>query len=243
MIFKRHSFQSAFLFFTIRFQCLCLRGLSLTSLRNFPILKTLKNSGWILISLVIHVVVGLFLWSGPRGSVSSEAVEIVDLTLTAALVGGGGHKAAPNAVKAQANQSAKTQVSANGQEQTSTAQETASESSAVETSAGAGDDGSGNGETVGWNQVTRLPKVAKEVKATYPEEAKQARVDGPVNLEILIDRTGKVREVKMLSGPGFGLNESAIEAVKQFEFQPALRGSDSVAVKIRYTYRFKLGVN
>ena len=81
------------------------------------------------------------------------------------------------------------------------------------------------------------------MKASYPEEAKKARVDGPVNLEVLIDRKGVVREVKVLSGPGFGLNESAIEALKQFEFQPARRGDEPVAVKIRYTYRFKLGVN
>lgn len=174
----------------------------------------------------------------------SEAVEVVDLTLTAPLVGGGGRKAVPNTVKAVTTQSAKTQVSAEGQSESTTTQETASESSAEEATTGtSGEDGMGSGEAVGWNQVTRLPRVAKEVKATYPEEAKQARIDGPVSLEILIDRTGKVRDVKMLNGPGYGLNESAIEAVKQFEFQPALRGSESVAVKIRYTYRFKLGVN
>jgi protein TonB len=207
-------------------------------------LKALKKSIWIFISLFLHVLVGLVLWSSPQGSTSSEAVEVVDLTLTEPLVGGGGRKAIPNTVKAVTTQSAKTQVSAEGQSESTTTQETASESSAEETTTGAsGEDGMGSGEAVGWNQVTRLPRVAKEVKATYPEEAKQARIDGPVNLEILIDRTGKVRDVKMLNGPGYGLNESAIEAVKQFEFQPALRGSDSVAVKIRYTYRFKLGVN
>ncbi len=85
--------------------------------------------------------------------------------------------------------------------------------------------------------------MSKEFKAAYPDEAKKAGVDGPVILEILIDRTGHVQDVLIIKGPGYGLNESALEAIKKFEFKPAFKGSDAVAVKIRYTYRFKLGVN
>ncbi|AFY03149.1 TonB-like protein [Bdellovibrio bacteriovorus str. Tiberius] len=108
-----------------------------------------------------------------------------------------------------------------------------------------GTDGGGGDSTapVGFSEITRLPKVKREFKAQYPEEAKKAAVDGPVILEILIDREGKVRHVQVLSGPGHGLNESAVEALKKFEFQPAFKGEESVAVRIRYTYRFKLEVN
>ncbi|WP_374029333.1 energy transducer TonB [Bdellovibrio bacteriovorus] len=81
------------------------------------------------------------------------------------------------------------------------------------------------------------------MKASYPEEAKKAGIDGPVILEVLIDSRGKVKDVQLVSGPGHGLNESAISALKQFEFLPAQKGADPVSVKIRYTYRFKLGVN
>ncbi|NUN07027.1 MAG: energy transducer TonB [Bdellovibrio sp.] len=83
----------------------------------------------------------------------------------------------------------------------------------------------------------------REVKATYPLEAKKAGIAGPVVLDILVDSVGKVRDIHVVSGPGFGLNESAVEALRKFEFRPALKGANSVAVKIRYTYRFKLDVN
>lgn len=104
----------------------------------------------------------------------------------------------------------------------------------------------GNGESLtpaSWGSVTRFPKVVKEFKPVYPNEAKAAGVAGAVILNVLVDAKGKVREVQVVSGPGFGLNESAVEALKQFEFLPAQVGSDSVPVKIRYTYRFKLEIN
>ncbi len=101
----------------------------------------------------------------------------------------------------------------------------------------------GDSETVSWSELTRLPKVHKEVQAQYPEEAKKARVDGPVHAELVIGRDGKVRHVHLLQGPGHGLNESALNALRQFEFHPAFKGNESVAVKIRYTYRFKLDIN
>lgn len=106
----------------------------------------------------------------------------------------------------------------------------------------AGDD-SASSSAFGWKEVTRLPKVLKEVKATYPAAAKQAQVAGAVVLDVVIAQDGKVRDVQLVQGPGHGLNESAMEALKQFQFSPAYKDNAAVAVKIRYTYRFKLDVN
>lgn len=88
--------------------------------------------------------------------------------------------------------------------------------------------------------VTQMPKIKKEVRAPYPEEAKKNGVEGPVIMDVLIDPTGRVREVIVLSGPGFGLNEAAVQALKQFEFAPARVQEQFVAVKIKYKYTFKL---
>lgn len=88
--------------------------------------------------------------------------------------------------------------------------------------------------------VTQMPKVRKEVRALYPPDAKKAGITGAVVIEILIDQKGNVREAKVISGPGSGLNEAAVEALKQFEFSPAQIKDQSVAVKVRYTYRFVL---
>jgi periplasmic protein TonB len=88
--------------------------------------------------------------------------------------------------------------------------------------------------------VTSMPVLVSEVRIPYPEEAKKAGIEGPVIMELLIDAAGKVRQVSLIKGPGFGLNEAALEAIKNFQFRPAQIKDQAVAVKIRYTYRFVL---
>lgn len=88
--------------------------------------------------------------------------------------------------------------------------------------------------------VTQMPRLRSEVRIPYPEEAKKAGVEGPVVMDLLIDKAGRVRKVDLVKGPGFGLNEAAVQALQKFEFLPGQVGGDAVAVKIRYTYRFVL---
>jgi len=88
--------------------------------------------------------------------------------------------------------------------------------------------------------VNKMPRVKKEVRLPYPAEAKKQGVDGVVLLDILIDEKGQVRQVTLVKGVGYGLDESAIEAIRGFEFEPAYMDQKPVAVKIRYAYRFVL---
>lgn len=88
--------------------------------------------------------------------------------------------------------------------------------------------------------VSEMPGVASEVRIPYPPEARAKGIEGPVVMDILIDDKGTVREAKLLSGPGAGLNEAALEAVKRFRFRPAKMDGNPVAVRIRYAYRFVL---
>ncbi|MBC7420670.1 MAG: energy transducer TonB [Bdellovibrio sp.] len=88
--------------------------------------------------------------------------------------------------------------------------------------------------------VTSSVKLLKEFKIPFTEDARKNNIDGPVLLELIIDQAGKVHAVVVVSGPGYGLNEAAVKAVKEFLFKPARIGEKPVAVKIRYTYRFKL---
>ncbi|MCK6598665.1 MAG: TonB family protein [Bdellovibrionaceae bacterium] len=88
--------------------------------------------------------------------------------------------------------------------------------------------------------VSSMPVLISEVRIPYPEEAKKAGIEGPVVLELLIDNQGRVRSVTLIKGPGFGLNEAALAAIKNFKFRPAMMKDQSVAVKIKYTYRFVL---
>jgi protein TonB len=88
--------------------------------------------------------------------------------------------------------------------------------------------------------VSSMPILISDVKIPYPKEARDANKEGPVVMELLIDEKGQVRNVKLLEGPGYGLNEAALNAVRSLKFKPATLENKSVAVRIRYTYRFVL---
>ncbi len=88
--------------------------------------------------------------------------------------------------------------------------------------------------------VNEMPSVLSEVRIPYPEEAKKKGIQGAVVMDLLIDAEGKVREAKLLKGLGGGLEEAALNAVKNFKFRPAMVQGKSVTVRIRYAYRFVL---
>jgi TonB family protein len=88
--------------------------------------------------------------------------------------------------------------------------------------------------------VTRQVSLLRDMRIPYPAEAKKNNVEGAVVMDLVIDQDGKVRSVELISGPGAGLDEAAVQAVMSFLFSPAFVGEQRVAVKIRYTYRFVL---
>ena len=59
-------------------------------------------------------------------------------------------------------------------------------------------------------------------------------------LSITVDTEGNVVEAKILSGPGFGLNEAARDAIKKFKFKPAVKGGEYVSTELKYSYTFML---
>ena len=84
------------------------------------------------------------------------------------------------------------------------------------------------------------PRLLREVKADYTEEARQRGISGEVVLEIVVRHDGSVGDVKMLQGLGFGLNERAVQAVRQWRFTAAQRLGTPVDVIVEVAVEFKL---
>jgi TonB family protein len=83
------------------------------------------------------------------------------------------------------------------------------------------------------------PTRVKNVPPVYPDEAKQAGVSGVVILECQIDPTGRVTDVTVLrSVPG--LDQAAIDAVRQWEYTPTLLNGVAVPVIMTVTVNFRL---
>jgi TonB family protein len=64
----------------------------------------------------------------------------------------------------------------------------------------------------------------------YPPEAKKAKIQGKVVLSVVISKNGNVAYVRVLSGPQ-ELQQSAIDAVRQWTYRPYLLNGDAVEVK------------
>ncbi len=90
------------------------------------------------------------------------------------------------------------------------------------------------------SQVDEMPVLLEEVLAPYPRAAREAGIAGKVVLLLTIDMSGAVVEARRISGPGHGLDEAAIEAVKRFRFSPARSKGNAVATTIRYAYSFSI---
>ena len=64
----------------------------------------------------------------------------------------------------------------------------------------------------------------------YPPAAKKAKIQGKVVLSILIDKGGNVQSVTAISGPP-ELQQSAIDAVRQWKYKPYLLNGDPIEVE------------
>ncbi|MCJ7507226.1 MAG: TonB family protein, partial [candidate division Zixibacteria bacterium] len=86
------------------------------------------------------------------------------------------------------------------------------------------------------------PKFVKKVQPKYPQLARMSGVTGTVYVQVLVDKSGKVRDVRIYkdSGTNAGLEEAAIEAAKASEFTPAISNNQPIAVWAIYNYDFKL---
>jgi TonB family protein len=86
----------------------------------------------------------------------------------------------------------------------------------------------------------KAPTVISKVEPEYSEEARRARISGIVILEALIDKNGNVTDINVLKPLPFGLDQAAIDAVKQWKFKPAMMNGQPVDVVFNLTVNFKL---
>lgn len=79
----------------------------------------------------------------------------------------------------------------------------------------------------------------RDVPPAYPQMAKEAGIEGTVHFDIVIDRQGRVSNIKVISGHPL-LIPAAIEAVKQWEYRPTLLNGQPVEVATEVSIPFVL---
>ena len=84
------------------------------------------------------------------------------------------------------------------------------------------------------------PELLREVKPDYTEEARRRNLEGEVVVEIVVRRDGTVGNMRLLQGLGAGLDQRAMDAVRQWRFAPARRHGTPVDVLVEVAVEFKL---
>jgi protein TonB len=103
--------------------------------------------------------------------------------------------------------------------------------------------GSGGGTGGGPFRVgggVSAPKAIYSPDPEYSEEARKVKHMGVVVLWLVVGPDGKPRDIRVVRTLGLGLDEKAIEAVKNWRFEPALKDGKPVAVQVNVEVNFHL---
>lgn len=84
------------------------------------------------------------------------------------------------------------------------------------------------------------PRALYSPNAEYSEEARRAKYEGVCVLSVIVGPDGLPQDIKVARSLGMGLDEKAIEAVKQWRFKPAMKDGMPVAVAINVEVNFRL---
>lgn len=87
--------------------------------------------------------------------------------------------------------------------------------------------------------VEQKPELIKFVNPVYPEMARRAGLQGQAIVAFIVTREGRVAEPRVLKGPEI-FRAAALEAVRQFQFKPAMQNDRGVAVRMTIPIRFSL---
>jgi len=85
------------------------------------------------------------------------------------------------------------------------------------------------------------PIYRKNPKPEYPSLARRKGYEGTVVLEALVDRNGRVSDLRVLKSSGYPiLDRSAIASVKEWLFEPGMRGDEKTEMWVKIPVRFEL---
>jgi TonB family protein len=84
------------------------------------------------------------------------------------------------------------------------------------------------------------PVVLHVVEPKFSEQARAAGFSGRVLVNLIVDTEGMPQKVHVLRGVGMGLDENAVEAVKQYFFKPAMEDGKPVPVELNVQINFEI---
>jgi protein TonB len=97
-------------------------------------------------------------------------------------------------------------------------------------------------DSQGFNSVKKaIPIYDKNPSPEYPLIARRRGFQGTVVLEVMVDRNGRVGELRVLKSSGYKvLDRAAGESVRDWIFKPAIKGNEKIEMWVRVPICFQL---
>jgi len=96
------------------------------------------------------------------------------------------------------------------------------------------------GTAFGEGDVNEPARLMTPSPLVYPAAARAAAIELDFPVEIVVDPTGRVVTARPLRHAGYGLDEEALRAIRDYRFSPARRAGRAVPVRMRWTVQFRL---
>jgi protein TonB len=106
--------------------------------------------------------------------------------------------------------------------------------------AGPGVGGDLGGGVRGFTGESIGPVLLYKVEPEFSEEARKAKLQGVVELYAEVDTNGRLRNIRVTRGLGLGLDEKAMDAVRQWRFRPGYRNGRPVVASASIEVNFHL---
>ncbi|MBI4876423.1 MAG: TonB family protein [Acidobacteria bacterium] len=86
----------------------------------------------------------------------------------------------------------------------------------------------------------KAPQLVSKVEPKYTEEARDAKLQGAVKLKLVVNAKGRPENVEVVESLDAGLDRNAIEAVRQWVFEPGTKDGKPVRVLASVELNFRL---
>ncbi len=106
--------------------------------------------------------------------------------------------------------------------------------------AGTGSGGGYGGGLMSVGGGVAAPEVIHSVEPEFTEDARRANFQGNVSIKLIVDSQGNPQDVQLVQHLGMGLDERALDAVRQYKFKPAMYQGHPVSVQIVIEMSFHL---
>ncbi|MFM1829710.1 MAG: hypothetical protein RLZZ558_50 [Planctomycetota bacterium] len=102
----------------------------------------------------------------------------------------------------------------------------------------AGGGGDEVSEAFSMSEIDQRPRVLMQVAAAYPSEMRSRKVEGVVTVIFVVDENGRVVNPKIAKSTHPEFEKPALEAVRQWKFEPAIKAGNRVSCRMRVPIRF-----